>query len=168
MTKSIYLVSGPCGVGKSTITKTLAHEMEGVVLIEGDVIHSMFIGQEQPPWDEQLEIDWKNILSLTKNFVENNLNVIIDYVVETELEWFCKQLSGLNVHIHYVVLRADEGILIERLNKRGDHNLVDRSLQLLEELESRMPNKKYLYDTTNKQPSDIVVDLRGRFKQFRL
>jgi broad-specificity NMP kinase len=166
--RSIYIISGPCGVGKSTITKALAREMKKVVLIEADLIHSMFVGKEQPQWEEQLSILWQNILSLTKNFIENNLNVIIDCVVESELEWFCKQFSELNVKIHYVLLRADEDILIRRLNKRGDVNLIERSLFLLDKLENILSNKHYLYDTTNKQPVEIINDLKSRFEQFRL
>lgn len=166
--RKIYIISGPCGVGKSTISKALAQEMEKVVLLEGDKIHSMFVGKEQPPWEEQLSIVWNNILSLTKNFIENNLNVIIDYVVESELEWFCKHISELNVKIYYFVLRADKDILIRRLNKRGDVRLIQRSLFLLNKLENSLSNKPYLYDTTNKQPAEIINDLKSRFEQFRL
>ncbi|MGE7825682.1 AAA family ATPase [Paenibacillus sp. NPDC093718] len=166
--KSIYIISGPCGVGKSTITKGLADEIEQVVRIEGDLIHSMFIGKEQPSWEDQLSLIWENILSLTKNFIRNNLNIIIDYVVENELEWFCEQLSEFDLHIHYVVLRADEEMLVKRLVKRGDENLIKRSLFLLDELENKVSNKKYLYNTTNKQPIEIINDLRNRFEQFRL
>ncbi|WP_173915304.1 AAA family ATPase [Halobacillus sp. Marseille-Q1614] len=164
--KSIYIISGPCGVGKSTITKALAQEMEEAALLEGDVIYSMLTVELS--WERHLEIVWQNILSLTRNFVENNLNVVIDYVVESELEWFCKQLTELNVHIYYVVLRADEEVLMKRLNKRGDLQLGKRSLQLLEELEGKKSNQSFLYDTTDKHPSEIAEDLRNRFKQFRI
>src|SRR3954465_4477027 len=117
---SIYIISGPYGVGKSTVTKALAQEMKKVALIEGDLIKLMFLGKGEPSWKEQRLIIWKNILSLTKNFIENNVNVIIDYVVKSELEWFYEQISELNVKIYYVVLRADGETLIRRLNKRGD------------------------------------------------
>jgi guanylate kinase len=165
---SIYIISGPYGVGKTTVTKALAQDMEQVALIEGDQIKLMFGEKEQPPWEEQLLIIWKNILSLTQNFIENNINVIIDYVVESELEWFYKNIVELNVKIHYVVLRADEDILISRLNKRGDGYLIEGSIYLLDKLEKFSPNKNYLYDITNKQPLEIVNDLKSRFDQFCL
>jgi broad-specificity NMP kinase len=165
---SIYIISGPYGVGKSTVTKRLAQEMEKFALIEGDLIKFMFVGKEQPPWEEQLSIIWKNILSLTKNFIENNMNVIIDYVVNGELEWFCKHISELNVKIYYVVLRADGETLISRLNNRGDDYLIQDSLYLLDQLEKGLPNKNHFYDTTNKQPVEIINDLKGCFEQFSL
>jgi deoxyadenosine/deoxycytidine kinase len=165
---SIYIISGPYGVGKSTVTKALAQEIEKAALIDGDLIKLMFGEKEQPPWEEMLTIIWKNILSLSKNFLENNINVIIDYVVESELFWLYKHLSDLNVKIHYVVLRADEDIIIRRLNQRGDDYLIEGSLYLLDKLENFLPNKNYLYDTTNKQPTEIIHDLKSRFDQFCL
>ncbi|GGI15965.1 AAA family ATPase [Gottfriedia solisilvae] len=165
---SIYIISGPYGVGKSTVSNALAQEIEEAALIEGDLIKLMFRGKIQPPREEMRAIIWKNILSLTRNFLENNINVIIDYVVYSELEWLDKHLSDLNVKIHYVVLRADDETIIRRLNQRGDDYLIEGSLYLLDKLENFLPNKNYLYDTTNKQPGEIIHDLISRFDQFCL
>ncbi|MBT2735322.1 AAA family ATPase [Bacillus sp. ISL-7] len=165
---SIYIISGPHGVGKSTVTKALAQEMDKVALIEGDQIKLLFKGKNPPTREEEQSLVWKNIFSLTWNFVENNINVIIDYVVRTELEWFPIHFSDLNVKIYYVVLCADENTLISRLNERGDDFLIDGSLMLLYKLKKFSPNKNYLYDTTNKQTVEIIHDLKSRFDQFCL
>jgi predicted kinase len=157
--KTIYIVSGPCGVGKSTVAKELSRNLKQSALIAGDDIMTMIEEGYEPSWGEWLSITWKNILSLTRNFVQHGLNVVIDFVVEDELEWFCKHISDLNIQIKYIVLIANEDTLIERLNKRGDARLIDRSLFLLKKLESSVTNKKYIYDTTHKQPSEIVHDL---------
>jgi hypothetical protein len=45
------------------------------------------------------------------------------------------------------------------LNKRSDPCLIDRSLILLNQLENSPANTPYLYDTTHKQPADIVKDI---------
>ncbi|MDM5340571.1 AAA family ATPase [Fictibacillus enclensis] len=164
----IYIFSGPCGVGKSTITKMLAESLEKVVLIQGDDIHSMFVGRDQPSWGDQLSIVWQNTLSITRNFLDHGLNIVLDYVVEDELEWFCRELSGYDVELYYIVLRADEDVLVQRLQERGDVNLIDRSLFLLNQLENDPANRTYLYDTTNKTPKEILEDLRNRFHEFRL
>ncbi|MFP5115740.1 hypothetical protein ACSU64_25735 [Bacillaceae bacterium C204] len=42
---SIYIISGLYGVGKSTVTKALAKEIEKAALIEGDLIKLMFGGK---------------------------------------------------------------------------------------------------------------------------
>ncbi|TWI53970.1 AAA family ATPase [Halalkalibacter nanhaiisediminis] len=166
--RSIYIISGPYGVGKSTITKELTQEMDKVALIEGDQIKLMFKGKTPPTMGEEASIVWRNILSLTWNFVEENINVIIDYVVGTEVEWFPMYFSDLNVKIYYVVLSADENTLISRLNERGDDFLIEGSLMLLNQFKNFLPNKDYLYDTTNKRPVEIIQDLKSRIDQFCL
>jgi adenylate kinase family enzyme len=92
----IYLISGPCGVGKSTIAKEpywnlkdTAHEINNMLMVGCT--------------------NMENILLLARNFVHNGLNVVVDWIIQIELEWLCQQLS-----IKYVVLWANEDTLIER------------------------------------------------------
>ena len=158
--KTIYIISGPCGVGKSTLAKELAEQVEKSALIHGDDLLHMYSDASSPPWEEKLSIMWKNILSVTNTLLQHDYNVIIDIVVEDELEWFCRHFAHLDVYIKYVVLRADSDILIERINKRGDTYMIERSLFLLNQLENETPfNQSYLYDTTDKKPAEIVRDI---------
>lgn len=157
--KTIYIISGPCGVGKSTVTKELARILNRTVLIEGDVVHGMFGEKDEPSWKSRLSITWENILSLTRNFIQHDLDVLVDYIIEDELSWFCEGASDLNVQIKYVVLRADEETIVSRLSKRGSADLIERSLFLLNQLENDASNKQHLYDTTYKQPVEIVQDI---------
>lgn len=39
----LYLITGPAGVGKSTISKLLAKKLDKSILIEGDDIYHMVI-----------------------------------------------------------------------------------------------------------------------------
>ncbi|MFT9600544.1 hypothetical protein [Mesobacillus sp.] len=110
----------------------------------------------EPPWEERLAIMWKNIVSTTKTLFLHDHNVIIDIVVEDELDWFYKHFSHQNVKIKYIVLRADEDSLIDRIQKRGDTYLIDRSLFLLNKLENTPENKPY--ETTNNAPKEILSD----------
>jgi broad-specificity NMP kinase len=156
--KTIYLISGPCGVGKSTVSKTLTQMVKPSAMIVGDYINFMFGDGSEPPWEERLHLTWKNILALTRNFIQHDFNVIIDFVVENELEWFCNQISDLDVRLKFIVLRANKETLIERLGKRGDTDLVDRSLYLLNQMESTT-DKHFMYDTTSIQPKEIAAEI---------
>jgi predicted ATPase len=104
----VYILSGPCGAGKSTTARELANQIAAGVLIEGDVIHAMLQHNVDLTWEERLALNWMNLLSLTRNFVQKKLNVVIDYVVEDDLDWFVDQLSDMNVQIRYAVLTTEE------------------------------------------------------------
>jgi broad-specificity NMP kinase len=166
--RSVYIISGPCGVGKSTITKGIAHKLEKAVLVEGDLLSAMFVGETQPPWEEKLSIVWQNLSSLTKNFLLNGYDVVIDYVVEDELEWFCRELhqTWMDVTLHYYVLRADPEVLVERITKRGDTDMIPRSLELLHQLENKEENAPHLYDTTNKEPTVIIEEIANNITRY--
>lgn len=45
----LYILTGPPGVGKSTISNLLASNLEKSVLIEGDTIYNFFIGGRIKP-----------------------------------------------------------------------------------------------------------------------
>ncbi|MFC5649461.1 AAA family ATPase [Paenibacillus solisilvae] len=155
----LYLLSGPLGVGKSTASKELASMMDRCVLIEGDHIFQVFKGDQQPSWEERLNLTWKNILALTRNFIQYGLNIVIDFVVEDELEWFCNHLSDLNIELRYVVLRADKEKIRERLNKRGDIHSLERSLFLMNKMETSSVHQPFIYDSTQKLPAEIARDI---------
>ncbi|WP_339315203.1 AAA family ATPase [Paenibacillus sp. FSL R10-2734] len=155
----VYLISGPLGVGKSTTSIELARNVKHCVLIEGDVLLHMFKGESEPSWEERLSLTWKNILALTRNFIQHGFNVVIDFVVEDELDWFCKHVSDLNVRLKYVILTADREKLIERLTIRGDIESLERSLFLLNKMEMTSSNEPFIKDTTQKQTSEIVEEI---------
>ncbi len=129
----------------------------------------MLIGKEELPWEERLSLTWENILSLTRNFVHNEFNVVIDYVIETELDWFCKKnVSDLHAQIRYFVLTAAEDSLIHRLNERGSGDLIERSLFFLKnQLENCASNRRYLYDTTSKPTPEIVKEMVNRSDDYQ-
>lgn len=162
----LYLISGPLGVGKSTTAKMLAERVERCVLIEGDLLLHMLHHELPLSWDERLSLTWKNLLALTRNMLRQGLNVVIDFVVEDELEWFCEQLSDLDVSIKYAVLHADKEKIAERLTTRGDIDSLERSLFLLDKLVSMPQNRQFLYDTALKRPEDTAeaILLEPRFQ----
>ncbi|MFG6146865.1 AAA family ATPase [Halobacillus sp. B23F22_1] len=164
---SIYIISGPCGVGKSTISRNLSDRMSKSVLIEGDQLNSMIVGENQPAWEERLAIVWENIVSLTKNVLQHERNVVIDYVVEDELDWFAQQFADIKVHIHYVVLRADKNVLNDRLTQRENIDLIERSLFLLKKLEGTRVNEPFLLDTTDKRPFEVVEEIERNKLHYR-
>ena len=158
--QTIYVVSGPIGVGKSTTTKRLAQSIENCVLIEADHLLHMFQAEAKHTWEDRLQLTWVNIVALTRNFIQHDLNIVLDFVVEEEFEWFCNQISDLHSRLKYVVLRADEETLLSRLHKRGDDShSITRSLFLKNKLEMSKANANYLLETTYKNTEEIVAEI---------
>lgn len=87
---TVYLISGPLGVGKTTVTRALHKTLSDSVLIEGDMFLHALAGRDELPWEKKLELSWQEILAHTKEGVQENHVVVIDFVVEEELPWFYK------------------------------------------------------------------------------
>lgn len=156
---NIFLISGPLGVGKSTVSRSLADSMNQCVLVEGDLLLHVYRGENEPPWEERLQLAWFNIAAVTRNFLKHGLDVVIDFVVEDELQWFYEQLSDLNATMHYVVLYAEPETLAARLSQRGDSPYIQRSLFLRNKLMASANNEPFLLNANRMCPDELVKEI---------
>lgn len=156
---TIYLVSGPLGVGKSTVSREIARKIPRCALIEGDHLLHVFKSEPIPEWEERLNLAWLNIVSVTRNLIQRGCHVVIDFVVEDELRWFLQQVSDLEVTVKYIVMLADEQTLQQRLLQRGDSEFMNRSLFLLNKLGSAPVNEPYLRDASKAAPSTLADEI---------
>lgn len=79
----LYIITGPAGVGKSTISKSLAVSLPKSVLIEGDTIYNFFVSDRISPWKPNAPLDlfWSNSIYLIKSYLEKGYNVIFNYII---------------------------------------------------------------------------------------
>ena len=87
MENCVYIVSGPPGVGKSTVSKELAYSFDKSAVIEGDMIYLMIKSGLVAPWEDDgyyMDLFWDNVISLTDNFMARGITVIIEYVLFEE------------------------------------------------------------------------------------
>lgn len=70
----IIFISGSINSGKTTISKMLAQKIANSARIEVDDLRNFI---DWMPLEQSIPIDLKNTLSITKNFINYNLNVII-------------------------------------------------------------------------------------------
>lgn len=155
--QKIYLISGPLGVGKSSLCKEICKRVKNCIRLNGDALFNPLGNTQMLSWEEKLELTWKNLIYLTKSYLDKDLSVAIDFVVEEELEWFAQQLSIHDVQLHYVVLLANEKTLEARLNKRSEPQYLSRSVVLLDKLQTDLRHQQYLLDT-NGMTTDQVCD----------
>ena len=79
----VIILNGPCGVGKTTLSKQLAKQLVNSVHIIGDEVHNFIVDSKINK--EHIEVTNQNIVALTSNFLNYGfMNIIIDYVYEEE------------------------------------------------------------------------------------
>lgn len=76
--QTLYIITGPAGVEKSTISKELAIKSKKSALIEGDdIYHQVIVGHVQD-WNHgnHLETFWKICINTIKIYLDDGFNVI--------------------------------------------------------------------------------------------
>jgi len=159
--KRVYIISGPAGVGKSTVAQALAEQLTHSAYISGQQIlqmHSKGLkGLRKRKQDSVLL--WYNILSLTKNFLMFNIDTVIDFVtLPNEAMWLKKQLKNEFVEISYIVLWADKQTIIDRdKNRKYEQQLGEKCLLSYNLFSEASINKNHLLDTTMYSKNEISL-----------
>ena len=148
----IYLFSGPCGCGKSTLANAFARNLRRpACIIHGDDFHDSLVqpeGASRPAWEDVLRFNWRCILDVARNALQLGADVVIDYVVEDELPRVQALANDFSAVLHYIVLTASEDTLRQRLQERGDAWLTERALFLKAKLDAMPENQGHLIDVT--------------------
>ena len=155
--KIVYVISGSCGVGKSTISRKIAEKYSLSVHLNVDYIYEMYVGGYVSPWKDdgsRLKLLLKNIKDMIKNYIDSNYTVVIDYVL------FPEDLNDIvykDIKLKYVVLTASEETVIRRdLSRPADEIMGNRAVELLNEFKEKDIDKRFILDTTNLSVDDAV------------
>lgn len=152
MENCVYIISGPPGVGKSTVSKALAASFDKSAVIEGDLIYLLVKSGLVAPWEDDgyyMELFWDNIISLTKNFMDRSITVVIEYVIfEEQLKKITDFLKARQVNLKYCVLLAEEQTLKDRDSSREEiERTGDLSIESRKEFLAKNINEDYLLYT---------------------
>lgn len=167
MSRSLYIISGPAGVGKSTTSKMLVETLNKSAYISGDEISHIPVKGRGKPWldKETNDLTWKNIYSLTTNLIDFGYDVVVDYVAFPEdIDGLIKELANYDLRIVYVVLMVDRQTIMYRDSLRAAGNqMKERSIILLNEFENnpnlKEANKLYTNNYTEEQLPEIVHEI---------
>lgn len=165
--KNLYIITGPAGVGKSTISKGIAHLKDKSALIEGDDIYHQVVGGYIQAWRKgnHLETFWKVCINSIKIYLEDGYDVVFNYIINIEqLEKLKEVFKDYNVK--FVVLLVNEETLIQRDKERPlDCQMKDRCIVLLNNFKNSNYNSKNILDTSNLSIEDTVkmIEKDNRF-----
>ena len=153
----VCLVTGPAGVGKSTVTKELASKFTNSARIEVDYVRRMVVGGYVAPFQDskktgsQILLSQKNACSLAKNFVEHGFCVFIDDVVrkKSSLDYYLKNLNNYNVFIF--LLFCDKDVLQKRDTARSKEQVMgERAMRMHDFFSKRLDEKRWIILDTSK------------------
>lgn len=146
----LYLITGPAGVGKSTISKALAQKLPKSVLIEGDDVYHLVLGGYVSPWKpgNHMELFWKNSISLIENSLKQGYDVVFNYIINKQQYEKIKE-NFKNYKVIFKVLLVDEEELLRRDKLRDeDCRMNERCLILLNNFKEQKFDKSLIIDTT--------------------
>lgn len=160
---TVYVISGPPAVGKSTVSKIIADSLSASALIHADQIYHMVVGGHLPPWksDSQIVLMWDNILCLVSNFINSGVDVVVDAVAfPKDMEKVYRLVMENKIRLKYVILLANETTLAKRDGNRQEQ-MGNRSLEVLKEFLDLKLSAYYLLNTdsmTPEQVADTIMD----------
>ena len=169
MKPHVILITGPAGAGKTTITKKLAEKIPQTAVLEVDMLRrSIKNGYVHPfPYTEeagkQILLGARNAVSLTKNFLTEDFNVLIDDVASgTILEFYWDQLKDEKFSVF--LLLPDKKTLEKRDKGRGeDFRMGGRALELHDKFTERAKTEErwHVLDTTFQKEGETVHSILG-------
>lgn len=154
----LYVITGPAGVGKSTVSKMLAERSSKSVFIDGDEIYHHVVGGYAPAWKEgnHLDVFWKVCIDMMRIYLEAGYDVVFNYIINpTNIELIKESLSSFT--IKFTVLMVDEDILLARDSLRAeDCQMKERCIVLLNSFKNKGFNEKNILDTSKLSAEETV------------
>lgn len=161
----ILFITGPCGCGKTTISKMF--ENKGYVYISGDEIKNRFFPEIESITDfpDKLEKIKNEMFREVKGNFERGKKVVVDYVIlEKEYEKYKKQFSN---SFDFVVLYPKLECLIVRDKKRRCRTAGEECVrQLFKEFGKMKKNSEIIFfDNSNENPKETFEKLIFQLKK---
>lgn len=159
----LYLITGPAGVGKSTISQILARKSKKSVLIEGDDIYHQVISGYKSAWEEgnHLQVFWKICENMIDTYLSYDYDVIFNYIFNVEnFQMFNEKFEKFSKK--FVILITDEETIVKRdLERPLDCQMGERSLILLRNFKNKPFDRKYYLDTSNLSIEETVCEIES-------
>ena len=164
----LYIITGPAGAGKSTISRKIAESKSKSVLIEGDDIYHQVVGGYVQAWKQgnHLDIFWKICIDMIDIYLSNGYTVVFNYIVNPE-NIKALQDKFKEYKIKFIILITDEGTLLSRDKERPkDCQMGERCLTLLNDFKNKNYNKNNFLDTSNLSVNETLEEIEKDNKYF--
>jgi predicted kinase len=147
--KSIIIISGPVGAGKTTVAKELVCLLDGPVsYIEGDTFWS-FIAKDADRFGtiQNFKMVMRSMTVAVMPFCRVGYQVVLDFSIPPwYMEVILEILKRRNIPVDYVVLNPGEAVCVQRAFERKEGKITDYS------------QYKKLYDCFNEVQQYTICD----------
>ena len=155
---NLYIITGPTGVGKSTVSQELAKRSNKSALIEGDFIYAQVIGGYVSAWKEgnHLDVFWEICLNTIETYLSYGYDVVFNYIITPSIITKMQdRFKEYNTKL--VILLTDEETILKRDSQRPeDCQMKERCIILLNSFKSKNYNTQNILDTTNLSVDETV------------
>ena len=138
MMKTLYMIGGTMGVGKTTVSQLLKQDLPNSVFLDGDWCWDASPFQVT---NETKAMVTNNICYVLNNFLKCSAyeNIIFCWVMHEQsiIDFILKKLDVQNCDVKCVSLVADEKTLCERLSKDVERGI--RTVDVIERSIARIP-----------------------------
>ncbi len=169
----VCIITGPCGAGKSTISKSLAKQVKKSAYIDVDILRDEMIknGGVSPfsykgESKKQVDLGTKNSSDLANNFLKAGFNVFIDDVLERkqQVKDYLKYIKSAKTHVF--LLLPNKKILKKRDLERKKEDIMGlRALELHDIFTKKVSEENWhVIDTSNhtiKETGKEILNLLG-------
>lgn len=161
----IVFLNGSINAGKSTVAKILAKKLPGAALLEIDAFHEMI---EWMPIDKAVPINLENALSVTKNFVKREINVIVPYPLsQKNYDFMLSGLKDIKTDIHVFTLAPK----IEKvLENRGTRELDEQEKERIKyHYDIGIPNPTFgeIIDNSDQTPQETTDYILSKIHELQ-
>ena len=163
--KTLYMIGGTMGVGKTTVCQLLKQDLPNSVLLDGDWCWDASPFQVT---DETKAMVMNNICYLLNNFLKCSAydNIIFCWVMHEQsiIDFILKKLDAQNCDVKCVSLVADEKTLRERLSMDVERGM--RSEDVIERSIARIPMYQALNTIKIDTNAKTVAVIANEIKQL--
>ena len=155
--RTVCIITGPCGAGKSTIVSKLAKETERSAYIEVDFLRELIKNGSVSPMSykgesrRQVDLSVRNACSLALNLLNEGFNVFIEDVIERKQQVidYTQKLKKYNLQIF--LLLPNKKILSKRdMGRVKEKRMGARALELHDIFTTKLGMANWhILDTSN-------------------
>jgi len=161
----IIFLNGSINAGKSTVAKILAKKITNIALLEIDTFHEMI---EWMPIDKAVPINLENALSVIRNFIKREMNVIVPYPLsQKNYDFMVSGLKDLDTEIHIFTLAPK----IEKvLTNRGTRELTGQEKERIKHhYDVGIPNPTFgeIIDNSEQTPQETADYILSKIHELQ-